>query len=88
MLVPCFDHDVVKRELFFRMLTAMANFVVVPVLGVFAVNVNCFFDVWNNQAEVKSQYSYTFCSVIDPTTNQCATYAQDTLPTSYLPPYV
>jgi hypothetical protein len=81
------QEEVTEVELIFRMTIVLTNFVIVPCLGVLAESVDCFFDLWNSQAEVKSQYSYSACSSHYVATGLCATSSVFTFPTSYLPPF-
>jgi len=81
------QEEVTEVELIFRMTIVLTNFVIVPCLGVLAVSVDCFFDLWNSQAEVKSQYSYSACLGFYANTGVCIATSVYTFPTSYLPPF-
>ena len=80
------QEEVTEVELIFRMTIVLTNFVIVPCLGVLAVSVDCFFDLWNSQAEVKSQYSYSACYSFYAN-GDCIATSVYTFPTSYLPPF-
>ena len=81
------QEEVTAVELIFRMTIVLSNFLIVPCLGVLAVSVDCYFNLWNSQAEVKSQYSFSACSSINGITGLCLVTSFYTFPTNYLPPF-
>ena len=83
---------VAERELFFNMFCALANFIILPCLGIFAVNVNCYYNLWNPQVIVNSQYEYKTCNYAQQfkykNDVECFSNSTGTSPTSYLPPFL
>ena len=55
------------------------------------MSVDCYFDLWNPQAEVSSQYTYYACtksaSSASTGASFCVAYSPSTQATSYLPPF-
>ena len=90
MKVFAWQKEVAEVELAFRMLIALTNFVILPCLGVLAVSVDCYFNLWNPQAEVSSQYTYSECTKSSISLSGyviCTAYFPSTQATSYLPPF-